>query len=106
MPYPKNILNALPLKRDSGEVQRVSTYNKHTYYSKQTQVYDEEADKSDKQEKSDEGDENEKYDEDNEFVMDRINTQRVNKNQKHQYANVGRYLYRVRWFGYLPSDDN
>lgn len=37
--------------------------------------------------------------------MDRIITHRVNKNKKHKYTEAGRYLYRVRWYGYSPSDD-
>lgn len=106
LPYPNNIINAFALKRKSGEVKRVSTYKKHTDNSKRTrQVYDGDNDNSDKQDESDERSGCENDDEDDEFVMDRVITHRVNKNKKHQYSNVGIYLYCVRWFGYSTSDD-
>ena len=40
-----------------------------------------------------------------EFVIDDIISHMVNKSRRHQYANKGETLYRVRWYGFEADDD-
>ena len=101
MSYPHNINHAFALKRQNGEVIRTSSYSKPvTPDESEVQNDNDEQDVDDDNEDRDETE-----DEHEEFVIDKIITHRVNKNKKHKYAKLNRNLYRVRWYGYLPSAD-
>lgn len=51
------------------------------------------------------GDNKDNEDETEEFVMEKVISHRTNKSKKHRHAEVGKLLYRIRWYDFGPSDD-
>ena len=43
--------------------------------------------------------------EEQEYVVDRIISHGINQDENHPSAKVGETTYRIRWYGYKPSDD-
>lgn len=43
--------------------------------------------------------------EDDEFVIDKIITLKVDRDKRHNYANFRESLYRISWYVYSPSDE-
>lgn len=107
MSYPNNVNNTFAIKRKNGDIKRISSYEKPKG-TERSEADDFDDDDRDSQVRNYDNVDN--YDQvddedDEKFVLNRIITHRVNKDKRHKYPKLNRNIYRVRQYGYSPSED-